>query len=154
MATLKGLNVYPTGANAHWQQRNFFSFRTTSGASSYVHMKTNIPENSYEMWMIEAVGYAYGSSGRPIRNAWVFYCYPPAGGTSYIGLHQASTGQGTYDGGTADGAYDSSDGFVTLRYSGGMYYTGFILNAYPTRYGQRKVQITEYAQNSTSGAHY
>lgn len=150
MANLKGLNIYPVGSG-WFQQRNFYSFRTTSGATTYVHMKTNIPNNDYSMWMVEAVGYAYGNGGRPIRCAWTWYNYPPAGGVSYIGLHTA----GTYDGGSAHGVYNSSDGYAVLRYSGGMYFTGFILNGYDTRgAASRRILIQAASQNGTSGAHY
>lgn len=150
MATLQGMNIWPINSNGYRQYKNFYSFRTTSSSGGYVHMKLNVPNDDYTMWMVEAVGYAYGNGGRPIRTAWVWYNYPPAGGTSYIGLHTTA-----YEGGSAHGVYNSSDGYAVLRYSGGLYFTGFILNAYETRGNANyKIAVTEVAQNSTSGAHF
>lgn len=154
MALLNVLNMYP---HYSWyaQQKCVYNFYSYDGSLEYIHMKTNheTSNGNYEMWMAEAIGYAYGSS-QAIRCAWVWYIYPPQtpNEISHVGL------QSTYPGMTPDGVYKSSDGYVVLRgkvIDNGFYFGGFLLNAYPTRAGQgHTFRILAAAQNNTSGSHY
>lgn len=151
MAYLKTLNINPY-STWYAQQKSFFNFYSYDSSLPYIHMKTNvIAYPTIDMWMIEAVGYSF-ALGQSIRCAWTWYTYPPYTPNEIIGVGLESV----YPGMTAHGVYKSSDGYVCLRgYCTGFYYTGFLLNGYPTRVGEgRMISITAYAQNNTSGSHY
>lgn len=152
MAKLKTLNIYPySSATYYAQQKAFFNIYSYDGSLTYMHMKTNIPTNQYDMWMVEAVGYAFGNS-QSIRCAWSWYTYPPSAPNELVAIGL----ENVYPGMTAHGVYKSSDNYVCLRaYTGGFYYAGFILNGYCTRENSgRQITISAYAQNNTSGSHY
>lgn len=147
MARLIGpTQIYPE-SSWYVQQRAFYRFSTTDGSLPYVHMKTNVSGTSGQMWMVEAVGYAYGLA-YPVRLNWNWYC---VGGTigNYGGVHVYS---GTY----SNGVYMSSDGYAVLRLQcSAPYYLGFVLNGYVTRtdLGQQ-IAILSAVQNNNSGAAY
>lgn len=120
---LSNTGVYPENSG-YLQQYNFFSIANlSSGGGGYIHMKTNIPHQSYVMIMIEAVGYNYGAAA-PLRCAWNIYSY----------AYQISNVQNTaYNGMSANNIYISSDNYyVIVGYSPSLYYCGFTLNAYNT----------------------
>lgn len=119
------------------------------GGDSYYHFKTNIGKNTNRMFMIEAVGYAYGS-GSAIRCAWSGYPYSGSGTIINTQLRKL------YPGLTPDGVYYSSDNYVVLRASASSYFSGWILNSYtPSPAGYAfQVRIQESVQTSESGAYY
>jgi hypothetical protein len=151
MATLTApinISYFNIGAS-YWyrQQKNFYQFMTTTSSPSYIHIKTNINQ-SYPMWMIEAVGYNYGN-GAPVRCAWGF-------NKSGASLASVALSNG-YTGMNADGVYISTDGYVVLRaYAGGHYYNGFCLNGYSVREDAASTIVTVLAvsQNTTTGNYY
>lgn len=149
MATLNApLRIYPYNS-WYLQQRGIFNFNTTSGSPSYVHMKTDIyaPGND-SMWMLEAVGYAYGGAA-PIRCGWGLYVYSN-------NLYQTGVAN-IYGGMSADGMYLSSDRYVCIRaQSGGMYFLGFTLNVYAVRLDttHQNVSISAAVQSDNSGNYY
>lgn len=147
MATIKTLNIYPMDS-FYAQQRSFASFKTTSSVSNF-HVKLNIPTQDNSMWMIEAVGYNYGS-GQSIRTSWVWYSYVASGGVSYQGYANI------YPGMTAASVYNSSDGYVCLRADfSNTYFTGFTLNAYCNREGGcRQVNALAYTFISSTSNQY
>jgi hypothetical protein len=136
--------------NSSWylQQRKIATFFTGSGSPSYIHFKTNLYNNIDTLYMIEAVGFNYGTA-RATRCAWGFqWSY---GVVRNVGL------QNGYPGMNADGVYASGDGYLCIRaYASSHYYNGFMLNAYATRTDQTHyaVTITASSQNSTSGNYY
>jgi hypothetical protein len=124
MANLKsGTGIYPENGG-YLQQYNIFSVANlSSGGGGYIHMKTNVPHQSYVMIMIEAVGYNYGTAA-PLRCAWNIYSY-----TYQIGNVQNTA----YNGMSAHSIYISSDNYyVIVGYASSLYYCGFTLNAYNT----------------------
>lgn len=149
MATINApLNIYKY-QNWYLQQRGIYNFNTTNGSLTYIHMKTNIYAPSQDsMWMIEAVGYAYGGAA-PIRCSWGFYVYNNT-------IYQSGVAN-IYGGMSASGIYKSSDNYVCIRaYSSGMYFLGFTLNVYACRLDTTHQQVTVLAasQNDNSGNYY
>ena len=151
MATLQApLRIYSWnlgGTPWYLQQKYIYHFNTGSGSPLYIHMKLSIQE-TYPMWLIEAVGYNYGL-GASVRCAWGFH--KSGAGLYSIGLQNA------YGGLNADGIYLSSDGYPVIRaYAGSQYYQGFILNAYSTRgdAASSNISVIAASQNSTSGNYY
>jgi hypothetical protein len=143
MATLQRmLSYYDTGT---WvSQQNVYNFATTNGDNSYLHLKTNVPVARNTMWMVEFVGYAYGSA-QNIRAAIAFHT---SGGLLYrVGA------QTIYPGLTPQTVYTSTDGYAVIRTVATMYYTGFVINAYSTApYAPNEpFAILAVAQNSNSG---
>ncbi len=115
--------IYPENSG-YLQQYNIFSVANlSSGGGGYIHMKTNIPHQSYVMIMLEAVGYNYGV-GLPLRCAWNIYSY----------TYQISNVQNTaYNGLSAHSVYISSDNYyVIVGYASSLYYCGFTVNVYNT----------------------
>ena len=142
MATLRG--IYSSYNNNWFTQLGVYSFATTDGSLSYLHLKTNVPKSRNTMFMVEFVGYAYGAS-QNIRAAINFHT---SGGTIYnIGT------QKIYPGLTPEAIYSSSDNFVVIRVSAAFYFTGFVINAYSTApYTPNEAfTITAVSQNSNSG---
>ena len=142
------LQVNPKNLNSSTVQYNIYHAVYYSG-DTYYHFKTNIPYQSSVMFMIEAIGYNYGSS-QNIRSSWCGYTYS-AGTVIYsIGLHNA------YPGLSAHGMYYSSDGYVVIRANGESYFTGWAFNAYttnPTMAGFQ-IRILATAQNTNAGVHF
>jgi hypothetical protein len=122
MANLQGTGIYPE--NGYLEQLGIYNVANlSSGGGQYYHMKLNITHQSYNMIMIEAVGYNYGTSA-PLRCAWNFYCYD-----YFFGNVQNSA----YDGLTAHSHYVAADNkIVIVAYASSLYYCGFTLNAYNT----------------------
>lgn len=140
----------------YFQQKYFYHFYTTAADPQYIHIKTNlIGATSYNMWMIEAIGYNFGKA-LPIRCSWSFHIStagaPYTNGFLYnIGLVNQ------YGGMNAHGVYIASDGYIVLRgYASTNYYTGFILNAYATRSDvtQSNISVISSIQTSNSGNYY
>lgn len=131
-------------------QQAFYGFSTVSTTPSYIHLKTNIPKGSNQMFYIEAEGYNYGTT-LPILCSWTGY---PYGATQTIINSSLET---FYGGMSADGVYQSTDNYVVLRaYAANHYYNGFILNsvmANPNGYNFQ-VSILAAIQSSTSGNYY
>lgn len=134
--------IYPEGSGYLQQYGVFTTCITTS--NTYYHMKTNIPNASYVMIMLEAVGYNY-SNGLPLRCSWNIYSY------SY---QISNVNNGNYGGATADGVYISGDGYYVIRlYSGSLYYCGFTINVYNTAgngYGYPTTVTAAVANNNTT----
>ena len=123
MSTLQGIySYYDTGTYA--SQLGVYSFYTTDGSLSCLHLKTNVPIGRNTMWLIEFVGYCYGGA-QNIRAGIAFHT---SGNIIY------STGTGViYPGLTPQATYASSDGYVVIRLtSTSFYFTGFVVNAYST----------------------
>lgn len=121
----------------------------------YYHIKTNISTTEYNMFMVEAVGFAYGA-GLPIRCAWGGYTYPPYNPGAYI-IQIAM--QDAYTGLSANGVYKSSDNYVVLRAYGHPYYSGWVLNTYTanptgTYYTGYPISVLSVAQNANNGTYY
>lgn len=121
----------------------------TYGGGSWYHFVTNIPNNSNRMFMIEAVGYAYGN-GQAIRCAWSGYPYGPS---NQVINRQARTLYGgltpyvAYQGFSGDG-----NGYVCLKASTNSYFSGWTFNGYtpsPAGYGFQ-IRITQQTQNNDS----
>ena len=126
MAVLNGLNILKN-SNFYIQQRAIANIRTMDNLTN-IHIKLNVPTLDGSMWMIEAVGYNYGSQ-QSIRGAWCWYSYPDSG-IGWVGL------QTVYPGLTPAGVYSSTDGYVVLRGTFvSSYFTGFVLNGYSSRDG-------------------
>jgi hypothetical protein len=146
----------PYNNNAYFQQRRIYTYNTTSGSPLYIHFKTNIGgASNYAMYMIEAVGYNYGLAS-PIRCAWGFYLYSPAGAYATGSIIRIGL-KNQYGGLNADGVYLSSDYYVCIRaYAASNYYNGFTLNAYATRTDvqSQNVTIQSVIQTSNSGNYY
>jgi len=122
-----------------WQGRYY-------GGDTYWHYKTNMPVSSWQMMMVEAVGYSYGSN-LAIRCAWAWH-------VSYGGLYHVAL-QDYYGGLNANRVYVSSDGYVVFVAYGASYYSGWTLNAYslnPT--GTFDLGITAVAQTGSSSNYY
>jgi hypothetical protein len=138
------ISMYPDNGG-YAVQRSLYKAFTSDGSVTYIHFKTNVPNVSYIMTMIEAVGYNYGMA-RPIRCAWGFYSY------DYL---IASVRDTAYTGLSANGVYRSSDGYICIRgyASGGSYFNGFVLYGYQTAGAGRgyAVQITAASYGTNSG---
>lgn len=134
-------------------------FSTTSSASGYIHLKTNMISDSLvrASAVIEAYGYNYGTA-QAIRCYWYGLSY---NAPDYARLTLSGTGM------TAHGQYKSSDGYWVLRgYVSNSYFMGFILNAHfaveNDAYIQQQSnegfpgtpQLLGSAFNTTSGAYY
>lgn len=129
------------------QQYGIYSVNTVASGGAYLHFETSVPNSSYAMMMVEAVGYCYSTS-KPIRCAWNFYSY-----LYFIG-NVANT---NYNGASSDGGYFGGAGYVCLRaYLPGQHYACMILNAYPTAGNgtQTIIGIRRSSQNGTSGGYY
>lgn len=149
MANLKTVNVIPaTNGEDSWykMQKNFYTFNTQSRTPLYIDMKTNLTYNQSGIWMIEAVGYNYGTSA-VVRSAWSFSI---SSGIESLSLNDMASGI------TAKTAYISSDNYVVLKVNAtDMYFLGFVLNAYTFFPDWSKsIQITAAAQSATSGRYY
>jgi hypothetical protein len=126
-------------------QHDFYQHRFYGG-DTYFHYKTNIQLATYIMFMIEAIGYAYGANS-PIRASWVGYSY------DYLANPNTAT---VYGGLSAHGVYVSSDSRICIRANAASYFSGWCFNAYtlnPTGYGHN-VQFTAVSQNANSGNYY
>jgi hypothetical protein len=138
------VKMYPDNGG-YAVHRSIHKAFTDNSAVTYIHFKTNVPNVSYIMTMIEAVGFNYGMS-LPIRCAWGFYSY------NYLISSVRDTG---YTGLSANGVYISSDNYICIRgyASGGSYYNGFILNGYQVAGAGRghALQITASSYGTNSG---
>lgn len=144
MATLQGIySLYDTGT---WvTQLGVYSFYTTDGSLSYLHLKTNVPVSRNTMWMVEFVGYAYGGA-QNIRTAIVFH--------TTVNLIYGVGAANIYPGLTAQTVYTSADGYAVIRVlASSFYYSGFVINAYSTiPYTPNEVfRILAVSQNNNSG---
>jgi hypothetical protein len=143
MAVLQRLNsYYDTGT---WvTQLGVYSFATTDGSLAYLHMKTNVPVSRNAMWMIEFVGYGYGSSSN-IRSGIVFH--------TSVNTIYAVGAQNIYPGLTPQAVYTSSDGYAVIRVNAAFYFAGFVVNAYSTApYSPNEpFSFLAVAQNNNSG---
>jgi len=131
-------------------QQAFYTFNTSSGSPLYIHMKTNIPKSSNNMFYIEADGYNYGTA-LPVLCSWTGYPFSGDGNLYSVSLTNFYTGM------NADGAYFSSDNYVVLRaYAGGHYFNGFVLNSVMANPNGNsfRVSISAAIQSSTSGNYY
>ena len=137
-----------TNIESGYQQLGIFQFSNGSSSGNYIHMETNITHPSSNiMFMLEAVGYCYGTSN-PVRCSWNCYSY------AYI---ISNTNNTNYTGMSANGVYKSSDGYCVIRaYAGSHYYNGFMLNAYATRTDTThyKLSVTAAVQTDNSGNYY
>lgn len=135
----------PLSIGSGYQQRGIANFFTTA-SYNYVHIKTNIPHQSYIMPMIELIGYSYGTAN-PIRMAFVIYTY------SYL----ISNWELAYYGLYGNGVYVSSDGYICLRaYTGSTYFIGFSMDAYSVagNGAQYEVGVLAMTANNNSGNAY
>jgi hypothetical protein len=143
MSVLQGIySYYDTGT---WvSQLGVYSFYTTDGSLSYLHLKTNVPVSRNTMWLVEFIGYAYGAA-QNIRAGITFHT---TGGVIYsIGA------QNIYPGLTPQTVYTSSDGYVVIRVTSAFYFTGFVVNAYSTApyTPNEKFRILAVSLNNNSG---
>jgi hypothetical protein len=143
MANVKGsTGIYPENGG-YLQQYSIYNVANLSSSGTYIHMKTNVAHQSYNMIMLEAVGYNYGTAA-PIRCSWNFYAY----------AYQISNVQNSaYNGMSAYSVYISSDNYyVIVGYASSLYYCGFTINAYNTAgngYGY-PTQITSSVQTAST----
>lgn len=131
-------------------QQAFYTFNTSSGTPLYIHMKTNIPKSSNQMFYIEAEGYNYNTL-LPVLCAWTGYPYSGTDTTINTSLTNFYTGM------SADGIYQSTDGYVVLRaYAGGHYFNGFTLNSVMANPNGNsfRVSISAAVQTTESGNYY
>lgn len=137
-----------TAGSGWYAQYQLYNFYTTSGSPNYIHFKTNVSTSTEKIFMLEAIGFNYGT-GQAIRCSWGVYT---TGGGSAIhkGLQTfSSTGL------TADGVYASSDGYACIRaYATSHYFNGFVLNGHVHPSYSVTLSITAANQNSTSGNYY
>ena len=136
-----------TNIESGMQQYGIYSVNTVASGGAYLHFETSVPNQSYAMIMVEAVGYCY-STAKPIRFAWNSYAY------AYCIGNVANT---NYNGASSDGVYYGAAGYLVLRaYLPGQHYACMILNAYPTagNGAQTIIGIRRSSQNNTSGAYY
>ena len=147
MATLGTPTNVRTAGSGWYSQYQLYNFYTTSGSPNYVHFKTNVSTSTEKIFMLEAIGFNYGT-GQAIRCSWGVYT-TGGGGAVHKGL-QTSTGL------TADGVYASSDGYACIRaYNGSsLYFAGWILNGHVHPSYSVTLAITASSQNSTSGNYY
>lgn len=125
-----------------YQQRGIASFLTDYWYT-YIHIKTNIPHQSYIMPMIELIGYNYGVAA-PIRMAFVIYTY------SYLISNWQNT---DYNGVSGNGVYISLDNYICLRVNAGsMYYAGFSIDAYSVAGNGAQVEIGILAMTANDNA--
>jgi hypothetical protein len=137
----------PTNIESGMQQYGIYTVNTVTGGGAYLHIELTVPNQSYAMIMVEAVGYSYGTA-KPIRFAWNSYTY------SYCIGNVANT---NYNGASSDGVYYGSAGYLVLRaYLPGQHYTCLQLNAYPTagNGAQTIIGVRRSSQNSNSGSYY
>jgi hypothetical protein len=146
MAIIKAnTGIYPEG-QGYLQQYGFYTVANlSSSAGSYYHMKTNVAGSTYNMVMIEAVGYNFGNAA-PLKCAWNMYSYS----------YQISNVQNSaYNGATANNVYISSDNYyVIVLYGASLYYCGFTLNAYNTAGNGYGFPTAIQAAVQTSGTSY
>lgn len=139
------------GSTTTWHnvQRDFGRCMSTANGAGYFHIKTSIPYQSDAMWMIEAVGYAYGVS-QSIRCAWTGYSY-----SAQSTIYQPAQFQ-AYPGLVADGQYYSTDNYVVLRaYTSSTYFAGFNLTAYQLNPSNVfNMSMVSFDVNSNAGAFY
>lgn len=154
MANLRGTKFsssvnFGTVTPSYNVQRDFGRCSTTMNIAGYWHIKTSLPFQGSAMWMIEAVGYAYGVS-QSIRCAWTGYSY--ASQSTIFNPQQFQA----YPGLTADGQYYSTDNCVVLRaYSTSTYFTGFNLTAYQLNPSTvYDMQVISFDVNTNAGAFY
>lgn len=144
MAILRGL--YSSYNNNWFTQLGVYSFATTDGSLSYLHLKTNVPVSRNTMWMIEFVGYSYGSA----ENTRAAICFHTSGGTIYnVGQRRFYYDMGLI----AQAVYKSADNYAVIRLNAAFYYSGFVVNAYSTApYAPNEpFTITAVSQNNNSG---
>lgn len=149
MATFTTPTNVRTAESGWYAQYHLFNFYTYSGSPQYVHFKTNVSTSTQKIFMLEAIGFNYGT-GQAIRCSWGIYT-TGGGGATAKGLQTfSSTGL------TADGVYASSDGYACIRaYNGSsLYYAGWILNGHVHPNYSVTLAITAANQNSTSGNYY
>jgi hypothetical protein len=151
MATLSWpTTIHDAGYNR--AQLNICQYQNQGDQTAkYIHMKTNILRYSSVMYMIEAIGYNYGTA-QSVRCAFTGYMYDLAGQTIYNPTQFTN-----YPGLTAHGQYLSSDNYLCLRFSAASaYYLGFVLNVYQMNpiQVQHYVLVSDFVTNTTSGAHY
>ena len=116
------------------------------GGDYYFHHKTNMPVNSWNMAMVEAVGYSYGAN-QAIRCAWGWH-------VSFGGLYNIAL-ENAYGGMNAVRMYTSSDGYAVFVAYTPSYYTGWSINSYtlnPT--GNFDLEITAVAQVSSDANYF
>ena len=146
MATFATPTNVRTAGSGWCSQYHLYNFYTYSGSPYYVHFKTNVSTSTEKIFMLEAIGFNYGT-GQAIRCSWGVYT-TGGGGAVQKGL-QTSTGL------TADGVYASSDGYACIRaFSSNLYYAGWILNGHVHPSYSVTLAITASSQNSTSGNYY
>lgn len=144
------LIVNPKTTGGSLIQNGFHWMTTTDGSYTYMHVKTNIPYQSNQMYYIEAQGYNYGAAAS-IESVWVGYPY--SGSTVIIAQDVKNWAPGI----TALDSYYSADNYVCLRATmPNTYYIGVTFNAImanPNGFGF-EVSVLASTFNNTSGNHY
>lgn len=140
-------NVFPSGAG--YLSQYVIGQCETTDTFSKIHIKLDVARSNTvnTMAMIEAVGFAFGSS-QAIRSSWCFYQYQSL-------LYSVGVAN-VYPGLTAEAVYYSSDNFVCLRGSIASYYSGFVLNAYVNSGDGdgRLINVTASNWNNNAGNFY
>ena len=121
---VQNLNVRSSGTregqNGYgFRKTGFFTYNSTSSTSGYIHMLTNIPESTFALYMIEAVGYNYGLA-QDIYCTWGFR---PTGIKDNIKYASESRTNGLLPGSTTlQGIYiSSSENVVVYAYAASFY---------------------------------
>lgn len=145
IARIKPKNV----SESNVQLCNYW-YNTTYNGAGYVHLKTNIANQSSVMFHIHFEGYNYDKA-QSIDSVVTGYTY--SGWPSIYNQYMVN-----YTGGvTLESTYISSDNYVCIRlYASSWYYAGFVINAmFPCPSGRGHVlEITDNNLNQNSGSHF
>lgn len=144
------IKIIPKNVSESNVQLGKYWYNTTENIGGYVHLKTNIPNQSSIMFHIHMEGYNYGRA-RAIDSVFTGYTY-----TGWLGVDNQYMVNYT-DGCTAEAIYISSDGYVCLRlYANTWYYAGFLVHAmFPCPSGRgHTFEISAANLNQNSGSYY
>lgn len=125
----------------------FFSYGTYGG-NGYVHFKTNLRNTNAQMYVIEAKGYAYGSS-QAIGGHWCGYVYSPSP-SAPISTSVNNYGNASF----CYSQYYSSDGYLVLVANTAPYYTAATFNSHYTAQGIYDMVITAWSQSTATSGVY
>lgn len=141
----------PDGLRASKHGIHNLRFADADRTTRYLHFKTNCPQNSNAMCMVEAIGYSYATE-QPIRCSWAWYPYSGTGALHNIALHNVSPGM------VPNSVYLSTDNFVCFSTTArDLYYLGVLLNCYntaPSAWPGFDLVITASAGTPTAGNYF
>ena len=150
MKTADDVRITPKNVSDKNYQLGKYWYNTTTNSGGYIHLKTNIANQSSVMFHIHLEGYNYGRQ-RAIDSVFTGYTY-----SGWAGVNNQYMVD--YAGGAvAQEIYISSDNYVCLRlYQTTWYYAGFLIHAmFPCPSGRgHTLEISAVDFNQNDGSHF